>query len=193
MPNHFIFDQSNSSFYGRLKNSYIQPGIVAPPETNAAVNDRTFIASASNSSSLGLLGGTINITLQVSNPSGSGRTMYITDIVGGVNVSLNLLSSFSASVTLYRGGTLTSPTAVTPFNAKFGSAATSSMTARSSTSAPSGAASFMSYAINPGLFELPFQGSLVVPPNQIYTMNISAALSVAGVLSTTASVLWWET
>ncbi|WP_127531230.1 hypothetical protein [Paenibacillus kobensis] len=192
MPNHFIFDQSNSSFYGRLKNSYIEPGIVAPPESNAAANDRSFISSATNSSSLGILGGTVTISLQISNPLGSGRTMYIAGIVGGVNVSLSLLSSFSASVTLYQGGTLSSPSTLTPFNAKFGSAAASSMTARSSTSAPSGATSFMSYAINPGLFEFPFQGSLVIPPNQIFTMNVSASLSVAGVLSTTATVMWWE-
>lgn len=192
MPNHFIFDRSNSSFYGKLTNAYTDPGIVAPPDTNAATNDRSFITSASNSSSLGILGGSVIITLQISNPSGSGRTMYISDIIGGISVSLSLLSSFSASVTLYRGGTLSSPSTLTPFNAKFGSSATSSMTARSSISAPSSATSFMSYAVNPGLFEFPFQGGLVVPPNQIFTMNVSASLSVAGVLSTTATVVWWE-
>lgn len=192
MPNYFVFDQSNSSFYGQLKNNYTDPGIMSPTDMDAATNNREFITTASNSGSLGLLGGSVIITLQFSNPSGSGRTMYISSITGGVNVSLSLLSSFSGSITLYSGGTLTSPSTLTPFSTKFGSGATSSMTARSSTSAPSGGTSIMSYAITPGLLTIPLAGSLIVPPNQTFTMIVSASLTVAGVMANTATVSWWE-
>lgn len=192
MPNYFVFDQSNSSFYGQLTNNYIEPGILSPADMDAAINNREFITSASNSGSLGILGGSVIITLQISNPSGSGRTMYISSITGGINVSLSLLSSFSGSITLYSGGTLTAPSTLTPFSTKFGSGAVSSMTARSSTSAPSGATAFMSYFLTPGMFTIPFAGSLIIPPNQTFTMNVSASLSVAGVMANTATVSWWE-
>ncbi|PWW08504.1 hypothetical protein DFQ01_101227 [Paenibacillus cellulosilyticus] len=192
MPNYFVFDQSNSSFYGQLTNNYTEPGMMSPTDMDAATNNREFIATASNSGTLGLLGGSVIITLQISNPSGSGRTMYISSITGGINVSLSLLSSFSGSITLYSGGTLTSPATVTPFSTKFGSGATSSMTAHSSTSAPTGATALLSYALTPGMFTLPFAGSLIVPPNQTFTMNVSSSLSVAGVMANTATVSWWE-
>lgn len=192
MPNYFVFDQSNSSFYGQLTNDYAEPGVMSPTDMDAAANNREFIVTASNSGSLGILGGTVIITLQISNPSGSGRTMYISSITGGINVSLSLLSSFSGSMTVYSGGTLTSPATLTPFSTKFGSGATSSMTARSSTSAPTGATTVMSYSLTPGMFTLPFAGSLIVPPNQTFTMNVSASLSVAGVMANSATVSYWE-
>ncbi|GMK41812.1 hypothetical protein PCCS19_48710 [Paenibacillus sp. CCS19] len=192
MPNYFVFDQSNSSFYGQLTNDYAEPGVMSPADMDAAVNNREFITTASNSGSLGILGGTVIITLQISNPSGSGRTMYISSITGGINVSLSLLSSFSGSITMYSGGTLTSPSTLTPFSTKLGSGASSSMTARSSTAAPTGATTIMSYALTPGIFTLPFAGSLIVPPNQTLTINVSASLTVAGVMANTATVTYWE-
>ncbi|QHW32450.1 hypothetical protein GZH47_17620 [Paenibacillus rhizovicinus] len=192
MPNHFIFDQSNSNFFGKLVNTYAAPGTVAPPDNNAAVNAREFVATFTSSSSLGILGGSVIATMQISNPSGSGRTLYVSRITGGVGISLSLLSSFNGSMTLNRAGTIASPSTLTPFNTLFGSAAASVMTASSSASAISGGTDFINYPIEPGLFSLDYNGSLVVPPNQSISVTVSGALSVAGVLACFANITWWE-
>ncbi|NBD25321.1 hypothetical protein [Paenibacillus glycinis] len=192
MPNHFIFDQSNSNFFGRLVNTYAAPGVVAPPDNNATVNAREYISSFSTSSSLGLLGGSVVAAMQVSNPAGSGRNLYVSRITGGVGISLSLLSSFSGSLTLTRAGTIASPSTLTPFNTQFGSAATSVVTARSSTSAITAGTNFLEFPLNPGMFSFDYGGGLIVPPNQNISITVSAALSVAGVLASFTNMIWWE-
>jgi len=72
------------------------------------------------------------------------------------------------------------------------SANSSAMTARSSVSAASGGTLFLSAPLSAGPFVSEQNGRLVVPPNQALTVTVSAALSVLGVLSATASVMWWE-
>lgn len=192
MPNNSIFDQSNSNLFGKLVNTYAAPGIVAPPDMGAAGSAGEFVATFTTSSSLGLLGGAVVGAIQISNPSGSGKTLYVSNITGGVGISLSLLSSFSGSLTLTRAGTITSPSTLTPFNALFGSSTASVMTARSSTTAISGGTNFLSYPINPGMFSFNIGGGLVVPPNQTISITVSGALTVAGTLACFANMTWWE-
>lgn len=192
MPNDAVFDYQNQPLYILTTNTYASPGTVAPPDTGAAAAGSEYMATATNSQSLGVLGGTVIITLQISNPTGSGKTLYVSRITGGTGVSLNLLSSFSATLALTKGGTLSSPAAITPVNANFSSANTSAMTARSSLSAASGGTLFLSAPLSAGPFVSEQNGRLVVPPNQALTVTVSAALSVLGVLSATANVMWWE-
>ncbi|MBM7566615.1 hypothetical protein [Paenibacillus sacheonensis] len=192
MPNHFIFDQSNSNFFGKLVNTYAAPGVVAPPDNDATVNAREFATTFTTSSSLGILGGSVIASMQLTNPSGSGRSLYVSNMAGGVGVGLSLLSSFSGSLVVARGGTIASPSTLTPVNTLFGSAAASVMTARSSTSVISAGTNFLSFPLDPGMFSLGFGGGIIVPPNQSLSMTVSGALSVAGTLSCFINLTWWE-
>ncbi|AZN38666.1 hypothetical protein [Paenibacillus albus] len=192
MPNNSVFDQSNGKLFGQLVNTYAAPGVTAPPDNSATVAAREFITTFMTSSSLGILGGSVIASIQISNPSGSGRTLYVSRISGGVGISLSLLSSFNGSLTITRAGTISSPSTLTPFNTLFGSSATSAMTARSSTSAISGGTSFFTVPLNPGMFSFDYTGGLVVPENQSISITVSASLTVAGVLSSNANMSWWE-
>lgn len=192
MPNDYVFDDPNQPVYTNLTNTYTSPGIVAPPETNAGATGNLYVVNAINSTTLGLLGGSVTITIQVSNPAGSGKTLYVSRETGGVNVALNLLSSFSGNLSLTKGGTLTSPTALTPVNSNFGSTRTSVMIARSSTAAPTGGTTFYSVPLQAGPFLYNENGRYVVPPGQTITMSVSASLTVAGLVGTSADLVWWE-
>jgi len=192
MPNQSVFDSGAQPVYTKLTNTYQSPGTIAAPDAGAATSGSEYAATATNSASLGILGGSVTIVLQIANPSGSGKTMYVSKIAGGTGVSLSLLSSFSATLAFAKGGTLSSPATVTPVNANFSSANTSAMTVRSSTSAASGATAFFSLPLVGGQVESDQGGAIVVPPNQSLTVTIAASLSVLGVLSATANVTWWE-
>jgi hypothetical protein len=66
------------------------------------------------------------------------------------------------------------------------------MTARSSTSAPSGGTSVLSLPLVAGQVKIIQRGNLIVPPNNSITVTLSASLSVLGVLGATANLMWWE-
>ncbi|PEA53023.1 hypothetical protein CON64_20440 [Bacillus pseudomycoides] len=192
MSNYYVFDNVNNPVSTKSINTFNNPSVVSSPENSASKSGVFFFTTATNSQSLGILGGSVIITLQISNPSGSGKTLYVSSISGGTGVSLSLLSSFTASMQLIQGGTLTSPTTLTPFNANLQSSNTSVMTARSSTSAVSGGTTFMNLPLQPGQFFIDYTGSIIVPPSKSISITINASLSVAGVLSTNANISWWE-
>ncbi|MFC5403510.1 hypothetical protein [Cohnella soli] len=192
MTNYSVFDSSVQPVYTHATNTYQSPAAVAPPDAGAASSGNEYNATATTSSTLGALGGSVIISLQIANPNGSGKTLYVSSVAVGTGVTLNLLSSFSASLSFLKGGTLTSPSTVTPVNGNFASANTSAMTVRSSSAAPSGGTDFMSLPVNAGQFISVQTGQIVVPPNQTLIVSLSASLSVAGTLSTTANITWWE-
>ncbi|RKP47370.1 hypothetical protein D7Z26_24060 [Cohnella endophytica] len=192
MPNDFVFDSSVQPVYTQMTNTYQTPGTIAPPDAGAAIAGSQYNATATTSATLGILGGSVIVTLQIANPSGSGKTLYVSQISGGTGILLSLLSSFSSTLTLIKGGTLSSPSTVTPVNGNFASANTSAMTARSSASAPTGGTTFLTLPLVAGQFDMEQTGRLVVPPNQTLTVSLSAALSVAGTLSTNLNITWWE-
>jgi hypothetical protein len=66
------------------------------------------------------------------------------------------------------------------------------MTVHSSTSAPTGGTAFFSIPLQAGPFLYDEAGGYVVPPGQTITMSVSGSLSVAGVVGTTADLVWWE-
>ncbi|MFC4303586.1 hypothetical protein [Cohnella boryungensis] len=192
MPNDSLFDSSAHPLYTRSINTYASPGTVAAPDIGAAQTGSEYNATATNSASLGGLGGSVIIALQLANPAGSGKTLYVSLIAGGTSIALSLLSSFSATLTVAKNATLASPATVTPTNSNFASAKTSAMTASSSTSAPSGGTSVLSLPLVAGQVEIVQRGNLVVPPNNSITVTLSASLSVLGVLGATANLMWWE-
>lgn len=193
MPNNSIFDPSNRPLYGNSANSYSQPGSEIPVQSGTSKQaSGSFTISASNSLSLGLLGGDVNSSIRIVNPSGSGKTIYLGQIVGYTNISLSLLSSFSAQVTVYSGGTVASPTTVTPVNLNLGSGTTSAATVTSSTNAVTGGTSFILYPLQPGPFAFSVGGGVAVPAGQTLTVNIVGSLSVLGLLGVGIEVIWWE-
>ncbi|WP_127584471.1 hypothetical protein [Paenibacillus koleovorans] len=192
MTNEFVFDSPNQPIYTQQVNTYLAPGTVAPPEASAGKSGFLFVGTATNTSSLGILGGNVIISIQLANPGGSGRTCYVARFTGGIGISLSLLSNFTGSVTLLQGGTLTGPTTVTPANSNFTSAQTSVMTVRSSTSAVSAGTSLQAIPLVGGPFQLSESGRIVVPPGQTLSVQVAGSLSVAGVLTNTINLEWWE-
>lgn len=193
MPNNPIFDGSNRPLYGAAANSYAQPGSEVPVQSGASMQaGGSFAISASNSLSLGLLGGSVNISIRIANPAGSGKTVYLGQILGYTNISLNLLSSFSAQVTVYSGGTVAAPAAVTPVNLNLGSGSTSVASVTSSINAVTGGTAFILYPLQPGPFSFSVGGGVVVPSGQTLTVNVVGSLTVLGLLGVGVEVIWWE-
>ncbi|GGG74139.1 hypothetical protein GCM10010918_32830 [Paenibacillus radicis (ex Gao et al. 2016)] len=122
----------------------------------------------------------------------SGKTLYLKQILGYTNVSLSLLSSFSGQVTVYLGGTLTSPTAVVPANLQLGSSVTSAATTNSSIFAVSGGTSFSLYPLFPGPLQINFNGDVIVPPGQTLTVNVLGTITILGIMGAGVEALWWE-
>ncbi|MFF2092474.1 hypothetical protein [Paenibacillus sp. NPDC058174] len=193
MPNYNIFDPKNSNYTTNGTNNYTQPGASVPPDsaTSKAVA-QYFSINAANSASLGLLGGSVNISIQIANPSNSGKTFYLQQILGYTNVSLSLLSSFSGLVTVYSGGTLTSPSAVVPANLQLGSSVTSAATTNSSIFTVSGGTSFSLYPLFPGPLQINFNGNVAIPPGQTLTVNVLGTITVLGIMGAGVEALWWE-
>lgn len=193
MPNNPIFDSSNGPLYGAAANSYAQPGSEIPVQSGTSVQaGGVFAINASNSLSLGLLGGSVNSSIRIANPSGSGKTVYLGQIIGYTNISLSLLSSFSAQVTVYSGGTVASPTTVTPVNLNLGSGTASVASVTTSTNAVTGGTAFILYPLQPGTFSFSVGGGVAVPPGQTLTVNVVGSLTVLGLLGVGAEVIWWE-
>ncbi|CAM3300423.1 hypothetical protein PALU110988_14630 [Paenibacillus lupini] len=193
MPNNSIFDSSNRPLYGSSANSYSQPGSEIPVQSGTSQQaGGYFTISASNSLSLGLLGGSVNSSIRFANPLGSGKTIYLGQILGYTNISLSLLSSFSAQVTVYSGGTIAAPTTGTPDNLNLGSGTTSAAAVTTSINAVTGGTSFILYPLEPGPFSFSVGGGVAVPPGQTLTVNIVGALTVLGLLGVGIEVIWWE-
>ncbi|MCR8642679.1 hypothetical protein NV379_08385 [Paenibacillus sp. N1-5-1-14] len=190
MTNKFVFDIQTHPVYSRLVNTYKTPGIIAPPETSASKAGNLYITTATTSASLGLLGGSVSIAIQITNSTA--KSVYISAITGGLGVSLNLLSSLTGTTNIISGGTLTTPTTLIPTNANFSSTNTSAMTVRSSTAAVTGGTTFWAMPLNGGIFETNYTGSIIVPNTKSITVTLSGSLTVAGILSTTLNVSWWE-
>jgi hypothetical protein len=122
------------------------------------------------------------LVLQVSNPGGSGRTLYISQVTA---------SSATAALTLalLRNATVSGTTA-TPVNMNFGSSVTSVMTARTSTAAPTGSpATLLSLllAVGPLIYNL--NGRIIVPPGNSLTISITIS---TGSSAATGGIYWWE-
>ncbi|MFC6226602.1 hypothetical protein ACFQI7_02185 [Paenibacillus allorhizosphaerae] len=71
-----------------------------------------------------------NLLLQISNPAGSGKTMFVSRVSGGISIA-------GATIAILKNGTVTGTT-VTPVNLNFGSSNTSVMAAKSATGTVTG-------------------------------------------------------
>ncbi|OAB34967.1 hypothetical protein [Paenibacillus glacialis] len=192
MPNYYVFDTITKPVNVQMTNTYQNPGIIAPPENDASRSGRLFsiFGSASALVVSGLTSATISLLL--SNPIGSGRTVYLSQINGSIGGS-SLLSSLTGTMSMVKGGTLTSPATLTPANNNFGNVTTSTSTTQSSTGAITGGTIVASFQLAPGTFVQQFIGSIIVPPGSSISAVVTSSSSAVGLTMT--SVLnfnWWE-
>lgn len=177
MPNDAVFNQNGQPLYTEQVNTYIAPAIDSLPEAGAAVSGLLFgipFASTVTASA--------PLVMQVANPGGSGRTVYISRVIassGTAAVTLTLLRNAAL------GGAV-----ITPVNYIFGSAVTSVATARTATAAPTGSpATLLSMLLATGPVILDFDGRIMVPPGTSLTATVTIA---SGSAAATGHISWWE-
>ncbi|WP_127584473.1 hypothetical protein [Paenibacillus koleovorans] len=176
MTNHSIFNSSNLPLYTYSTNTYVAPEIGNTPEGDAAKAGAFYILSSGNIS----VGGGSSLLLQAANAGGSGKTMYISRIVGGTTAAVVL--------TINSSGTITGGVTPTPFNTRFGSANTSVMTGRRNTGTLGGSPTvFWTAQLSAGLFSVEFRGGLIVPPGQTISITLGTTAS-----SSSINLSWWE-
>lgn len=176
MTNYTVFNKSNSPLYTQSTNTYLTPAIEGAPESDAAKSGILYIASSGSTA----VGSGSSLLFQIANPGGSGKTIYVSSVAGGVTaaVTLNLL----------KGGTITGGSSPAPFNANFGSSNTSIATVRQNTGTLGGTSTnFMSIPLTSGMYMLIFGGGVVVPPNQTLSITIGTAAATSS-----AALTWWE-
>ncbi|MDF2927213.1 MAG: hypothetical protein K0R57_6127 [Paenibacillaceae bacterium] len=175
MPNYNPFNREDDPLFAEQVNTYAAPGIEALQEWEAAVAGILYAANTSGS-----ITAAQNLLLQVTNPGGSGRTMYISRIAGSISIS-------GATLTVSRGGTF-SGSAVTPVNYNFGSGSVSSMTSQRLAGTLGGSpATLIASILSAGQFSSDYNGRIIVPPGS----TISVAIGL-GAATASANISWWE-
>ncbi|RKP47369.1 hypothetical protein D7Z26_24055 [Cohnella endophytica] len=176
MTNYTIFNKSNSPLYTQSVNTYLAPAIENTPGGDAAKSGSLYILSTGSVS----VGAGNSLLLQIANPSGSGKTIYISNLMGGVTAA--------GTVAILKNGTITGGTTPTPFNANFASVSTSVTTTKQNTGTLGGTpTSFVNVQVTAGMYLLDFGGGIVVPANQ--TLSIAVG---TGALTASANLTWWE-
>ncbi|MUT65143.1 hypothetical protein [Paenibacillus sp. NEAU-GSW1] len=176
MTNFSVFNNENSPLYTLVNNTYSSPAVISSPEGDAVKNGRLFTVTSASTA----VGGGSNLLIQITNPNGSGRTLYISQITGGI--------SAAATLNVYSGGTVTGGTTPTPFNLRFGNATTSIATARTSTGSVGGSPTlFLTALLAEGMFNFPFGGGVIVPPNTSISISVGT-----GAITAAANITWWE-
>ena len=191
MPNNYVINDNDQPVYVEMTNTFRAPDISAPPEISASQAAVLFSANASNSATIVLSLLSAVISVRISNPAGSGRTLYLSRISGSIG-GTSVLTSISGSFTIVKGGTISSPSTVTPVNNNLASAAASSMSVQSSTAAISGGIVLTNVQIAPGVFSPAFTGSIIVPPNNVISISVSSSSAAVGTIISALSLNWWE-
>lgn len=177
MPNDSVFNQSSQPLYTEQVNTYVTPGIDSAPEGGAAKAGLLFVIPAAST-----VTSAAPLVVQVSNPVGSGRTLYVSRVTASTATAV-------VTLTLLRNATVTGTTVI-PINYNFGSALTSVMTARTSNAAPTGSpATLLSLLLTVGPTIVDFAGQIVVPPGTSITLSLAIA---SGSSAATAGISWWE-
>lgn len=175
MANYSIFNQIENPLYTQQVNTYINPGINNTPEGGASIAGMLFGVNFSSTVTTAA-----PLVLQVTNPLGSGKNMYVSRVTGS--------SAGAVTLSVLKNGTV-SGTAVTKVNLNFGSTAVSVMTAQSATVAVTGApVTVTSMLLSAGPFIIDYTGRIVVPPNNALTVTVT----VTGSAVSTAGINWWE-
>lgn len=192
MPNYYVYNDAGQPIDSLTVNTYREPAVSAPPETDAAMNGALFTTSTANSGTVVLSLLSVNGSVRISNPAASGKTAYVSRLSNGIG-GTSLLANLSGSVTVTRDGTLSSPAAATPVNHYFGSATASVMTVHTSATAITGGTLLLSFQLAPGTMVLDYTGGILLPPGQALCVNTLAASSSIGLtITSTVAITWWE-
>ncbi|MFC6648748.1 hypothetical protein ACFTAO_39080 [Paenibacillus rhizoplanae] len=79
-----IINDNDQPVYVEMTNTFRAPDISAPPEISASHAAVLFSANASNSVTIVLSLLSAVISVRISNPAGSGRTLYLSRISGSI-------------------------------------------------------------------------------------------------------------
>ncbi len=176
MANFKIFNKSNRPLYTQSVNNYTSPRIGSLPDSGAAAAGASFMLTTGSVS----VPASQSLLLQIGNPAGSGKTIYVAGIAGG--------SSAAGAVNLYSGGIITGGTTPVPSNNRFGSANASVVSTRQHTGQLGGGpVLYMNMPITAGLYNINVDGALVVPPGQTLTVTLGT-----GALTASINLSWWE-
>ncbi|UHA75563.1 hypothetical protein [Paenibacillus sp. 481] len=178
MTNFAVFNNQPNPLYTFLTNTYTNPGVGSSTAQAAAQSGVAFTLTTTSIS----VPASQNLLIQITNPSGSGRTVYISHLVGG--------TSASATLTVLSGGTIAAAGSTTPVpvNRNLGSATTSVVTTRQNTGTLTGTpVTIYSNFLTAGVYGLSFGGSLIVPQNQTFTISLGV-----GALTGSINFAWWE-
>lgn len=176
MPNNKVFNSISMPIYSLQTNTYTSPAVEEDASAAAAAAGISFWLPTGNVS----VAGSQNLLLQITNPSGSGKTVSMNGISGG--------SSASASLIVYSGGTITGGTTPVPINSRLGTATASVVTTRQATGTLTGSPTTLySTFVTAGIYLLEFDGGLVVPANQTLTVSLGV-----GALTGSINLNWWE-
>ncbi|MWC27355.1 hypothetical protein [Paenibacillus sp. MMS18-CY102] len=175
MTNYSVFNNENSPVYMQANNGYTAPAIVSPSEYDAAGNQRLFYLTTGNVS----VGSGASLLLQITNPNGSGRTIYVSRIAGGASNSITL--------TVYSGGTITGGTTPAPVNGYLGSATATVVTTKQNTGTLGGGPVSIFTAMASDLYVVDFEGAIIVPANQTLSVTVGT-----GSLTASINLVWWE-
>lgn len=175
MPNNNVYNTESKPLFVDQVNTYTDPGVGTLQEWDAAVSGILFVANTSGS-----ISGAQNLLLQVSNPGGSGKTMYISRISGGISIA-------GAALTVLKGGTFTGTT-VTPVNFNLGSSGLSSMTSQRLAGTVGGSPVTLTTAVlTAGQYAVDYNGRIVIPPGNSITVSVGLGSATASI-----NMTWWE-
>ncbi len=176
MTNNSVFNTEKQPLYMLINNTYSAPAAVAPPDASAALSGQLYVVTTGNAA----VGGGASQLTQLTNPNGSGKSLYVSKISGGVTAAGSLI--------VYSGGTVTGGTTPTPFNCQLGNATASVATARVVSGSITGSpTTIMSMPMAAGMFALDFTGGIIVPPNSVITLALGP-----GALTAATNIMWWE-
>ncbi|RUS49100.1 hypothetical protein [Cohnella sp. AR92] len=194
MTNFTVLDSKSQPISIRMANTFRSPGIAVPVSAGAATSGAAFACSFTNSVLLGAVGGSGFAVLQISNPAGSGKNVYASAMLGGIDVGLTLISSFTGVAQITRGAALSSPTTASATNLRLGSNGTSVATIQTATAAVSGGSVAMQLPLlQSNSCSLPLNGQFIVPPGQTIELQAQGTVSLIAVtMIAKVNLMWWE-
>ncbi|MEC0370380.1 hypothetical protein [Paenibacillus chibensis] len=176
MANFKVFNRSTRPLYTQNVNTYASPVIGTEAGSGAASAGESFMLTSGSVS----VPASQSLLLQISNPSGSGKSVHVSRISGGATAA--------AAVNVYSGGTITGGTTPTPQNNLFGSSIASVVAARQNNGTLGGTPIlYLNLPITTGIYSINLDGSLIVPPGQTLTVTLGT-----GALTASVNLTWWE-
>lgn len=177
--NQLIYNSSNYPLYISDLNT---SGLFA-----ATTLGNAYMLSASYATTL-VLAGTVYLAVNLRNPSGSGKRVYINDIYISTSGLLT-----GGSFQLIQNGTTGTTTNITPRNINLGSSNTSICTPTMQTSgAITGGVVIGSSNLPAGSYAGVFEGGMVIQPNNALGISVAQSGTLGLAITLYVRVTYWE-